>query len=210
MIGWWYGVEEVNPENNIVNPCYKTLSYRIKKIREKIARLKAKLFTKIEINLAENIDTVKEHLQQESQMQEALSVYSVQADLLCKERKETPYYIKVKDMPIAIKFNKLKTESKLFMNTIRMIVYRAETSVANLLAPNYSKSENEIRILVKKIISSDADLIPDYEGKTLLVRLHSLSTPRANHAVNELCAILNETETIYSGTDLKLIYECLF
>jgi hypothetical protein len=95
------------------------------------------------------------------------------------------------------------------MNTIRMIAYRAETSVANLLAPNYSKSENEIRILVKKIISSDADLIPDYEGKTLLVRLHSLSTPRANHAVKELCAILNETETIYPGTDLKLIYESL-
>jgi hypothetical protein len=82
-----YGVEEVNPEKNIVNPCYKTLSYRIKKIREKTARLKAKLFTKIERNLAENIDTVKEHLQQESQIQETLSAYSAQAERLREDGK---------------------------------------------------------------------------------------------------------------------------
>ncbi|MDW7681486.1 MAG: hypothetical protein SCK70_13050 [bacterium] len=98
---------------------------------------------------------------------------------------------------------------KLFINTIKMIAYRAETAVANLMAPYYKKSENEIRMLVKEIIKSEADLIPDYESKTLTVRLHSLSTPRANQTAENLCKLLNETETIYPNTELKLIYKML-
>lgn len=202
-----YGTEEVNPEQQIVNPSYKSLSYRIRKLREKAARLKAKMYAKIEDQLDADIDTVKEYLQQQSQPQEALTVYENDIDCLCKERKETPYYIKVKDMPTANRYNKLKTESKLFMNTIRMIVYRAETVVANLMAPYYSRSTEEIRMLVKEIIKSDADMSPDYENKVLVIRLHSLSTPRANKAVCELCVILNETETFFPGTDLRLVYQ---
>lgn len=53
------------------------------------------------------------------------------------------------------------------------------------------KANNEIRMLVKEIILSDADLLPDYEQKTLKVRIHSLSTPRANKAVSKLCPLLN-------------------
>jgi hypothetical protein len=32
-----YGVEEVNPEAEVVNPSYRNLAYRIKKKREKLA-----------------------------------------------------------------------------------------------------------------------------------------------------------------------------
>ena len=62
-------------------------------------------------------------------------------------------------------------------------------------------------MLVKEIIKSDADMIPDYEENTLTIRLHSLSTPRANRAARELCSILNDTETLYPGTNLRLAYE---
>ena len=202
-----YGVEEVNQEEQVVNPPYKILTYRIKKLREKSARLKAKLFTKIEADLEKDIDKVRVYLEQQSTVQETLSSYENEIGQLCKERKETPYYIKIKDMPEGTRYNKLKTESKLFLNAIRMISYRAETAVANMLAPYYSKSTEEIRMIVKEIIASDADLMPDYENKKLCVRLHSLSTPRANDAVRELCAILNETETPYPGADLQIRYE---
>ncbi len=38
-------------------------------------------------------------------------------------------------MPQEKRYNKLKTESKILMNVIKMICYRAESSVASLLAP---------------------------------------------------------------------------
>jgi hypothetical protein len=202
-----YGVEEVNPEKEIVNPSYKNLSYRIKKEREKLARLKAKLFTKIEDDLGDDIDGVKQQMQQQSKLQESISNHECTIEELRAERETIPYYLKVKDMPADTRYNKLKTESKLFMNTIRMITYRAETAIVNLIAPTYSRSAEEGRMLVKEIIKSDADMIPDYENKTLTLRLHSLSTPRANNAAKDLCALLNETETVFPGSELRLVYQ---
>ncbi len=202
-----YGVEEVNQEMQIVNPSYKILDYRIKKLREKAARIKAKLFNGIEDNLDTDIDTLKQYIEKQSSLHETYSTYESEIKSLLKDRNETPYYIKVKDMPKELKFNKLKTESKLFMNAIRMICYRAETAVANILALHYSRSDEEIRMVVKEIIKSDADMIPDYDSKVMVVRLHTLSTPRANLAANNLCEFLTETETLYPGTELRLIYE---
>jgi hypothetical protein len=202
-----YGIEEVNLESEVVNPSYKNLTHRIKKTREKLARLKAKLFAKIEDDLISDIDSVKQELEQQSQLQESIAAFENEIQQLREEQKQTPTHIKIKDMPADCRYNKLKSESKLFMNTIRMIVYRAETAVTNVLAPFYARSNDEIRMLVKEIIKSDADLVPNQEAKILTVRLHSLSTPRANDAAKELCKILNETETVFPGTDMRLVYD---
>ena len=115
--------------------------------------------------------------------------------------------LKVCQMSHQERYNKLKTESKLLMNVIKMICYRAESSVAQWIAPYLAKAENEKRMVIKQIIQSCADLKPDYENKTLTVTLHSLSAPRYNHAAAELTKILNQTETIFPGTDLKMIFE---
>jgi len=202
-----YGVEEVNPDFEVVNPSYKNIMYRIKKKREKQARLKARLFAKIEDDLVADIDSAKQALAQQAQLQEAIAGYELDIQLLHDELEKTAKRLKVKDMPADCRYNKLKAESKLFMNTMRMIVYRAETAVANVLSSSYNRATEEGRMLVKEIIKNDADLIPDPQNRTLTVRLHSLSTPRANNAVKELCRILNETETPFPGTDLRLVYE---
>jgi predicted transcriptional regulator len=64
-----------------------------------------------------------------------------EADLL-KQRKAIPYKTTIKEMGDN-KYNKLNTESKLFLNVIKMICYRAETSLANILAPDYKKHINQ-------------------------------------------------------------------
>ena len=88
-----------------------------------------------------------------------------------------------------------------------MICYRAETAFANLLAIDYKKKTNEIRALVKSIIFKKADLMPDYKNGTLTITLYALATKRDNKAVENICKILNDTETIYPGTNLRLLYE---
>ncbi|HAL82442.1 MAG TPA: hypothetical protein DCO83_09540, partial [Mucilaginibacter sp.] len=61
--------------------------------------------------------------------------------------------------------------------------------------------------LVKQIIQNNAALIPDYENKILTVVLHSLSVPGFNQPAAKLAVILNQTETIFPGTDLKLNFK---
>ena len=110
-------------------------------------------------------------------------------------------------MPLDTRYNKLKTESKHLQNIIKIICYRAETAFANLLAIDYKKSVNEIRSLVKSIIFNKIDLYPDYQNNLMIVCIYSMSTPRDNKAVENICQTLNETETVFPGTDLRLFYK---
>ena len=110
-------------------------------------------------------------------------------------------------MPHEQRYNKLKQESKKLKNAIIMLVYRAESALFNILSEFYKSNEQEGRMILKEIFTSDADMIPDYENKTLTIKLHSLSTPRANQAVKELCSFLNLTETCFPFTNLRLIYK---
>ncbi len=87
-----------------------------------------------------------------------------------------------------------------------MICYRAETAISNELNAFLISAREEKRMLVKQIIQNNADLIPDYENKTLTVVLHSLSAPRFNEAVAKLTEVLDQTETIFPGTDLTLTW----
>ena len=93
------------------------------------------------------------------------------------------------------------------MNVIKMICYRAKSSVAQLIAPHLGKSDDEKRKIVKQIIRSSADLTPDYENNTLTVIVHSLSTHRFNVAAQQLSHVLNQTETIFPGTNLTMIFK---
>jgi len=124
-----------------------------------------------------------------------------------EQRDKVAAKIKLKDMPDQIRYNKLKPESKILMNIIKMICYRAETSVANVLGDYLVNAKDEKRMLVKQIIQNNADLIPNYEDKILTVVLHSLSAPRFNLAAAKLAEVLNQTQTIFPGSDLRLIFK---
>ncbi|MCK5539187.1 MAG: hypothetical protein KAI79_20360, partial [Bacteroidales bacterium] len=89
----------------------------------------------------------------------------------------------------------------------KMICYRAETSFAVLFSDDYKKKTNEMRTLAKNIIKTKANIIPDYNNNTLTVELYSLATPRDNKAVINICKILNDTETVFPRTNLKIIYK---
>jgi hypothetical protein len=75
------------------------------------------------------------------------------------------------------------------------------------LATNFKKHINEKRALVKSIINSHADIIPDYNNNQLFVKIYSQANPRMNFAIEKLVAILNETQTKYPGTNLVLNYK---
>jgi len=95
----------------------------------------------------------------------------------------------------------------MFTNIIKMICYRAETTVSLLLNSEIYAKQEEIRSLVKSIIKSRGDLSPDYEQKTLTIKMYTQSTPRNNHALEKLCELLTDSETLYPGTELRLIYK---
>ena len=202
-----YGVEAIDENKEVVNPEYRKLKYRLKKQREKTARLKAKLFPLTEEAIETPLDDMATLLKKQMKLVEQIEKNQQTEEQLKDECLKIPARIKLKNMADQSRYNKLKPESKMLMNIIKMICYRAETAVANELGGFLINAKEEKRMLVKQIIQNNADLIPDYENKTLTIVLHSLSAPRFNLAAEKLTGVLNQTETIFPGTDLMLKFK---
>ena len=202
-----YGTEPVKQCSEIVNPQYRQLSYQIKKAKEKKQRLDAKLLQKLEVREKEIINQAMKIIAKNSGLIEQINQYKIDIDILIAKRKSIPARITIEQMPQEKRYNKLKQEGKKIKNAIIMLAYRAESALFNAMREFYKYTDKEGRIIINEIFTSEADIIPDYQNKTLTIKLHSLSTPRANDAVKKICHLLNETETIYPYSDLRLVYK---
>lgn len=202
-----YAVQQLDSEFVVSNPEYNKLTYHLKKIREKIDRRKAALYDLQQQNLADDLDTAPRYLSKQLQITEQMHQLQSRETELLESRAKLPSRVKIGQMAEEIRYNKLHTESKRFQNIIKMICYRAETSCATLLSTGFKKSVNEKRALVKSIIGSHGDILPDYSNNTLTVKIYSQPTPRTNQALETAIDLLNQTETKYPGTNLVLNYE---
>jgi len=202
-----FGTETIDQNKQVVNPPYRKLSHRIKKQKEKITRLKAKLYPLTEASVDASLDQMPTLSARQTELMEQIKLLQAAGQLLEDQRTIIPAKIKLQDMPEQSRYNKLKQESKMLMNIIKMICYRAETAVSNELGETLHNQKNEKRMLVKQIIQNNADLVADYDNKTLTVILHTLSAPRFNEAAAKLADLLNQTETIFPGTDLTLKFK---
>jgi len=202
-----YGSEAIDENKKIVNPEYRKINYKIKKLAEKIHRREAKFYKVAELINEEDIDEIPTLTRHQIQAMGIITALKKEREALTDERSKMQSKIMLKEMPDVSRLNKLKPESKLFMNIIKMICYRAETAMAEIIAPHFYKEKSEKRMLIKQLFNTPADITSDEEEQTLTIRIRSLSAPRYNKAINELCEILNQTETIFPGTELKMIFK---
>lgn len=200
-----YGIEEVPDTAQVVNPEYRQLDGQIRSSNGKLSRLLAKFGS---LNLEDTIEPAKvePYLQQKAALQEEIEYFQKQIKTLKEQRKKTSHHICVKDLPENERFEQLSTQSKHFIDTIKMIAYRAETAMANLLREKTSQPDN-VRSLLRGLYSSEADLIPDYEKGTLTVQLHHLANRSFGEAIHKLCDELNATETQFPRTNLRMIFK---
>ena len=119
---------------------------------------------------------------------------------------ETAKHVKIGELPEAERFSRLLTERKHFLDTIKMISYRAESSMASILRSSMGRT-NDTRSLLRQVYCTEADLLPDDATKILTIRLHPLAQNAHDKSIRNLCEELNATETIFPGTDLRLRYE---
>ena len=102
---------------------------------------------------------------------------------------------------------RLERERKTITDALKMVAYRAETQLANLVGPLLPYRDDQARKFMCQVFNLSADLLPDYEQGTLVVRMHSMTTPRDNRALASLCAVLNDLDVYYPGTELRLVLE---
>jgi hypothetical protein len=68
-------------------------------------------------------------------------------DQLKIERKTTPKHVEMKDLPEPERFQRLLPESKHFVDTIKLIAYRAETSMVSVIREKLARSDDARALL---------------------------------------------------------------
>jgi len=201
-----YQLESVPDTVEVVNPRWRELDAQVRRERAVLARHKGQFAGLV---LKEPIETqpVQEFLGRKQALQEQIQQQEARLEELKKKRREQERKIPVSQLPEAERFEQLSNRSKHFIDTIKIVAYRAETALVHTLREKiHAHHQDEARSLARQIFQTEANLIPDPQAKTLTVEIHGMSTPRDDAALEHLCAELTATETQYPGTDLRLIY----
>ncbi len=127
-----------------------------------------------------------------------------QIDQIEKELKPIPEKVPLKMLLSKHEIVRLETERKMLTDAIKMVCYRAETALLNLVTPHYKRCRDEGRAFLKAVFKLPGDIVPDEERGVLSVRFHTMANPRSNRALKELCSIINEQKFVYPGTNMKM------
>ena len=200
-----YGTEQIPATVTALNPAWRELD---SEVRKKHAELKSLQKRQQNVSLTEPLSeaAVRHYEQHQGELQARIEQLQSALEQIKQRRKQTPRQIPVQDLPEPDRFTRLRTERKYFLDTIKMIAYRAETSMASTIRENMTRSD-DARALLRQIYQTEVDLIPDLQAKTLTVGLHHLTQAAHDTAVRYLCDELTATETIFPGTDLRLVYK---
>jgi len=200
-----YGTEQIPATVTVLNPAWRELD---RQVRKQHAELKRYQQQQQNVSLDQPLSgaAVQLYEQHQGYWQERIEQLQPVLDQLKKQRKETPRQIPVQDLPEQDRFTRLRTERKRFLDTIKMIAYRAETSMAATVREKLARSD-DARALLRQIYNTEVDLIPDFDAKTLTVCLHHLTQAAHDAAIRHLCEELTATETTFPGTDLRLVYK---
>ncbi|MCP4009849.1 MAG: hypothetical protein GY726_10090 [Proteobacteria bacterium] len=198
-----YRTETISDPLQVVNPAYRQLDGQVRSCTGKLTRQLAE-FGKMTLKEDDDNKAIKAFLKKKADCREDIEQLQHQCQQLKDERKNTAHHIMVDELPEEDRFMQLSTAGKHLIDTIKMIAYRAETAMATILRQNMVH-QDEARTLLEALFKTEADIIPDVKAGTLTVSLHHLANRCSDAAIEKLCEELNETQTIYPGTNLRLI-----
>lgn len=200
-----YSTQEITDPIEVVNPKYRALDGQVRSANGKLHRSLA-LFGALNIEQTIEPQHMEAFTQKKAALKDEVDALQARVVELKASRKATDRHIAVKDLPPDQRFTQLATHSKHLVDAIKMVAYRAETAMANFLRESLTRVD-EARTLLRSIYATEADLLPDYQNKTLTVRLHHLANNRSDQSVALLCTELNQTETVFPRTQLRMIFE---
>ncbi len=200
-----YALEDIPDTTVVVNPAHRALDTSIRRKNGLLNRRRAK-FAALALGEPIKPRAVEKWQAKKAVLLEEIKQLEREISGLKPQRKATPRHIPVADLPKDQQFMQLHSSSKHFIDTIKMIAYRAETAMTNVLR-DVMRRHDDARSLLRAIYSNEADLLPNHEAGTLTVRLHHLANQSSDVAIRHLCRELNATETIFPETSLRLVYE---
>jgi hypothetical protein len=196
--------QSIDETTKVINPAYREIEGKIKRNAAVLSRKQAEFGS---INLAEDLDAknIEKFEKKKAILLDTITATAADLSALKVKRKDTKRHITIAELPEDQKFRQLSTHSKHLIDTIKMIAYRAETALVNIARESMARKD-DAHALIRSIYTQTADILPDHTKKELQVRLHHGANQASDQTIDAICKELTATQTLFPGTDLKLVY----
>jgi len=201
--------EKVIPPDTekVVNPQYREVE---KQLRSNTSKLSRRVLKDKQLVLKDN-PTEKQQKNYEERkgvFRKEIEDLELAVIELKKIKSNLKHHITFAELPDEHKFLQFHGGRKKIIDIIKMITYRAETAMANIILPKLTcYDQDTAKAIIKSIFQTPANILPDYENQVLIVELLYLSTHKKDKIIQKLMDSLNETQFCFPGTQLKLFYK---
>ena len=202
-----YEVETADAQRSVPNPQRKALAKELRACRASVQELEQAYGQQARANPEAKRPTMRGFKVAQPDLTRQLRDAEARCEQLEERLAACPKRVALNTLLDAQEIVRLAPEAKRYTDTIKMLAFRAETALVRRLTLNAMPTQKDGRALVREMLLSSADIVPQAQEQRLLVRVHALSSPRHNHALAKLCETLNSLEIRYPGTDFTLAYE---
>jgi hypothetical protein len=202
-----YAVEPADPARTIPNPERKTVAKALTTSRAALKDLEQAYGQHARTNSEAQRPTMRGFKIAQAGLNKRIAAIEAECRTLQTRLAALPKRVPVTAVRDEAEIVTLAPEAKHLTDTIKMVAFRAETALVRCLTPHYVRTEDDGHALIREMLLTSADILPQPDEQRLVVRLHSLANPRSNDALATLCETLTALEVRYPGTDLKLVYQ---
>jgi transposase-like protein len=200
-----YKLEDMDESRKVVNPAWRKLDNQVRSKAAKLNKMKVE-FSNLTLGEGLKKKDMEAFELQKGQLHEDIAGMERDIEDLKAARKKAKRHIAISELPDDDRFKQIAPTRKQFIDTIKMIAYRAETAMAGILRDILFRTD-DTRSLLRDLYTMEADIIPNKDDQTLTVRLHHFTNAMSDRAIQNLLDYLNDAEVIYPGTDLKMVYK---
>jgi len=198
-----YATVPDDPTREVPNPAWAALDAQLRQAYAHLDRLQAEYGLEALTNLEDQRRTMRGFKTAHGKLGQKIWSVWQRIEQLEKRRAAIPRRVPVqtvRDEPVV----KLAPERKHLTNLIKMVAYQAESDLLRLVASHYRRASQEGRTLIQSALASVADL--QVTKTELRVTLAAQSSPHRTRAIAALCDQLNQTKTVFPGSQLRLHY----
>ena len=200
-------VEPADPARSVPNPAVKEMQRERGQVTAQLVKAEQAYGQRAHDNPEQQRRTVRGFKISQAELGRTIKKLRSARAQLATAINALPARVPVRETLNAEPTVRLERERKIITDTVKMVAYRAETQLANLVGPLLPSRHDAARKFMRQVFELPADLLPNHERGELVVRLHSMTTPRDNRALAALCGVLNELAVYYPDTELRLVLE---
>ena len=197
-----YQVEADDPQRSVPNPARQAVDRELRQARARVDKIKETYGAMMLEQLQGERLTVRMLEATQQSIRRELQELNNQVETLRAQQKSLPVRVPLAQARPNQELVKLSTERKHLTNVLKLVAYQIESDLVNLLRPHYARTDDEGRTLIQTALQGAATLEPT--ASELRVALSPLSSAHRSHAVAALCATLNQSNTCFPGTRLRL------